>query len=117
MAGTYFFLVKVAVSALIIAGVSELAKKLPSLGGLIAAMPLTTLLTLIWLYTETGDYQLAASFTKSVLFAIIPTIFFFITALFLFRRGVSFVWVLILSFAVFAVAAVVHQAFLPNRLR
>ncbi len=114
MSGPTFFLVKVVISALIIAGVSELAKKLPSLGGLIAAMPLTTLLALIWLYTDTGDYQLAATFTRSVLFAIIPTIFFFITALLLFRRGVPFPMILIISFAVFALGAVIHQALIPN---
>ncbi|UCF31425.1 MAG: DUF3147 family protein [bacterium] len=117
MTGPTFFLVKIAVSALVIAGVSELAKRMPSLGGLIAAMPLTTLLTLIWLYADTRDYQLAATFTKSVLFAIIPTIFFFIAALYLFRRGIPFVWILILSFAVFAAAAGVHQTYLPDRFR
>jgi len=116
MSGPPFFLVKVLVSALIIAGVSELAKKLPSLGGLIAAMPLTTLLALIWLYADTGDYQLAATFTRSVLFAIIPTIFFFITAHLLFRRGVPFSMILVISFAVFALAAVVHQALIPNEM-
>jgi hypothetical protein len=111
-----FFIVKVAVSALIIAGVSELAKRMPSLGGLIAAMPLTTLLVLIWLYAETGDYQLAHTFTRSVLYAIIPTIFFFITALYLFKRGTSFITLLFISFVVFLGAAVVHQYFLPDKL-
>jgi len=109
-----FFVVKVTVSALIIAGVSELAKRMPSLGGLIAAMPLTTLLALIWLYAETGDYQLAHDFTRSVLFAIVPTIFFFITALYLFKRGTSFMTILIVSFVIFLGAAAVHQYFLPN---
>lgn len=111
-----FFLVKVVLSAFIIAGVSEVARRLPSLGGLIAAMPLTTLLALIWLYTETGDYQLAASFTRSVLFGIIPTIFFFVTALYLFRKGATFVVVLSGSFVVFTIAAVIHQILLPNRV-
>ena len=114
MSPAVFFVVKTLVSAVIIAGVSELAKRLPSLGGLIAAMPLTTLLTLIWLYTDTGDYDLARSFTRSVLFAIVPTIFFFITALALFKKGVPFALVLVLSFAVFIAAAVVHQLLLPN---
>ena len=114
MSPTVFFLVKTLVSALLIAGVSELAKRLPSLGGLIAAMPLTTLLTLIWLYTDTGDYDLARAFTKSVLFAIVPTIFFFITALALFKKGLPFHLVLILSFVVFIGAAAVHQFLLPN---
>jgi uncharacterized membrane protein (GlpM family) len=111
-----FFIVKVAVSALIIAGVSELAKRMPSLGGLIAAMPLTTLLVLIWLYAETGDYQLAHTFTRSVLYAIIPTIFFFITALYLFKRETSFITLLFISFVVFLGAAAVHQYFLPDKL-
>ena len=114
MSSAAFFVVKVTVSALIIAGVSELAKRMPSLGGLIAAMPLTTLLALIWLYAETGDYQLAHDFTRSVLFAIVPTIFFFITALYLFKRGTSFMTILIVSFVIFLGAAAVHQYFLPN---
>lgn len=117
MSSATFFVVKVAVSAVIIAGVSELAKRLPSLGGLIAAMPLTTLLALIWLYAETGDYQLAHAFTRSVLFAIIPTIFFFITALYLFRKGTGFITLLLLSFLVFLCAAGVHQYFLSDKLR
>ena len=115
MSSTAFFFVKVLVSAFIIAGVSELAKRMPSLGGLIAAMPLTTLLALIWLYAETGDYQLAHTFTRSVLFAIIPTIFFFITALYMFRRGASFITILAVSFVIFFGAAAVHQYFLPNQ--
>ena len=117
MAGGVFFTIKIIVSALIIAGVSELAKKLPSLGGLIAAMPLTTLLALIWLYTETGDYQLAHTFTRSVLFAIVPTVFFFVTALALFRRGVPFVLVLLMSFVIYIGAALVHQHYLPDQLK
>jgi len=112
-----FFFIKVTVSALIIAGVSELAKRMPSLGGLIAAMPLTTLLALIWLYAETGDYQLAHTFTRSVLFAIVPTIFFFITALYLFKRGTSFITIILVSFVIFLGAAAVHQYFLPDKLR
>ncbi len=117
MSSTAFFLVKTLVSALIIACVSELAKRLPSLGGLIAAMPLTTLLALIWLYTDTGDYDLARTFTRSVLFGIVPTVFFFITALALFKKGVPFALVLVLSFVVFLAAAVVHQYFLPDVIR
>ena len=117
MTGGFFFTIKIIFSALIIAGVSELAKRLPSLGGLIAAMPLTTLLALIWLYAETGDYHLAQTFTRSVLFAIIPTVFFFIAALALFKRGMPFVLVLILSFVIYIGAALVHQHFLPDHLR
>jgi amino acid transporter len=117
LSGPVFFAVKIVVSALIIAAVSELAKKMPSLGGLLAAMPLTTLLALIWLYAETGDYQLAHAFTRSVLFAIIPTIFFFLTALALFKRGMPFLLVLFLSTVIYIGAALVHRHFLPDGLK
>lgn len=117
MTGGWFFAVKVVISAVIIAGVSELAKRLPSLGGLIAAMPLTTLLALIWLYAETGDYSLAHSFTRSVLFAIAPTVVFFIAALILFRKGIPFPLIILLSFVVYIGAALVHQHFLPDGMK
>jgi hypothetical protein len=115
MSGTVFFAVKVAVSALLIAGVSELAKRLPGLGGLIAAMPLTTLLTLLWLYGETGDYAKAEAFTRSVFWGILPTLVFFVAALVLFRRGVPFYAVIVASFVLFLAAAALHQMVIGSR--
>jgi len=115
VSGPIFFLVKVAVSALLVAGVSELAKRLPGLGGLIAAAPLTTLLTLLWLYGETRDYARAEAFTRSVLWGILPTLVFFIAALFLFRKGVPFPAVVGVSLVLFLAAAALHQALLGTR--
>lgn len=109
---TLFFLVKLVVSALAIAAISELAKHLPSLGGLIAAMPLTTLLTLIWLFVETKDFEVAHSFTVGVLWGLAPTIFFFVAAIPMLKRGVSFPLTLIASLALWAAAAFVHQKLL-----
>lgn len=115
MSGALFFAVKLAVSALLIAGVSELAKRYPGLGGLIAAMPLTTLLTLLWLYGETRDYARAEAFTRSVLWGILPTLVFFLSALYLFRKGVPFLAVVGVSLALFLGAAALHQALLGPR--
>lgn len=104
-----FFLVKLIVSALAIAAISELAKKMPSFSGLIAAMPLVTLLSLIWLFVETKDYQAAHRFTVGVLWGLAPTLFFFIAAIPMLKRGVSFPLTLAVSFALWAAAAFVHQ--------
>ncbi|MFA6988937.1 MAG: hypothetical protein WC197_02605 [Candidatus Gastranaerophilaceae bacterium] len=41
--------------AVIIATVSEIAKKYTLLGGLIAAMPITTLLSITWIYLDKKD--------------------------------------------------------------
>lgn len=53
--------------AVILAAVA-IGKKFPSLGGLIAVMPLAGLLILIWLYTDTdGNPAIMQEFTKGAL--------------------------------------------------
>lgn len=104
-----FFIVKLLISALAIAAISELAKRMPSLSGLIAAMPLTTLLTLIWIYLETRDYEVAHTFTVGVLWGLAPTVFFFLAAIPMLKRGVSFPLTIVASLALWAAAAFVHQ--------
>ncbi len=106
------FVVKIIVSALIIAVVSEISKHLAHLGGLIAAMPLTTLLTLFWLNYETGDQELLAEFTVSVFWGIFPTLIFFISVIYLFKRGWTFYPAIGASLVLFSLAAIIHQKFL-----
>ena len=47
-----WYLVKLLVSALIIVLISEVSKKLPLLGSLIASIPLISVLGMIWMYGE-----------------------------------------------------------------
>ena len=49
-----YLLIKYLVTAGVVVLVSEFAKRSDRLGGLIAALPLVTLLTLVWLYIEEG---------------------------------------------------------------
>ncbi len=106
------FVVKVIISALIIAVVSEISKHLAHLGGLIVAMPITTLLTLFWLNYETGDQGILTKFTISVFWGIFPTLLFFACAIYLFKRGWSFYPVIGASVFVLSIAAIVHQKLL-----
>lgn len=43
---------KYALTAALVVLVSEIAKRSDKLGGFVAALPLVTLLTLVWLYVE-----------------------------------------------------------------
>lgn len=108
------FFYKLILSALVIAGISELAKQFPSLGGLIAAMPITTLLTLFWLNYETGDLQLIEKFTISVFWGIFPSIIFFLVAIYFFKKGFSFYTTIGFSLLCFMVIAMLHRKFLPD---
>jgi hypothetical protein len=51
---------KYAVTALLVVVISEVAKMSDRLGGLVAALPLVTVLTLVWLWAEgQGDAKIA----------------------------------------------------------
>lgn len=105
--------IKAAVSLAIIIVCSQIGKRYPTLGGLIATMPLTSLLVLLWLWSDQpGDYRLMTEYTKGVLWGIIPTILFFVVAHLLFRCHLPLSLVLGASFGVWLLGAAVHQYFL-----
>lgn len=105
--------VKALVSLAVIIACAKIGKRFPTLGGLIATMPLTSLLVLLWLWSEApGDYRLMEGYTRGVLWGIIPTVLFFVAAFFLFRRQLPLSVVLAASFGVWLAGAAVHQYFL-----
>jgi len=103
-------LLKVTLSIVIILVATAIAKKFPSAAGLIAVMPLTGALVLGWVYLENkGNAEVMQSFTKGALWGILPSILFFLVALLCFKKQVSLPGVLSSSFAIWLIAAIVHQ--------
>lgn len=74
MSGTAFFITKVAVSALLIALVSEVAKQSDRFGGLIAALPVTTFLIIVWMAAEGASDEKIAAHMKFTLYFVLPTL-------------------------------------------
>lgn len=62
-----FLIVKIFVSALIIGGVTEIARFFPKYGGIIAALPLVSLLSLFWLYVQGEQTINLSKFAMGVL--------------------------------------------------
>lgn len=93
------FLIKVLVSALVIAGVATLARRYTIAAALLASLPLTSLLAIIWLYADTRDTGKVITLTYSIFWAVLPSLLFFI-ALPLFLRIISFVPALLAACAV-----------------
>ncbi len=50
-----YLVLKAAISGVIIATVSEVAKRYPGFGGMIASLPLISVLGMIWLWRDTHD--------------------------------------------------------------
>jgi uncharacterized membrane protein (GlpM family) len=104
------FLIKLLVSICIIVLCTQIGRKLPTLAGLIAVMPLTGFIVLVWLYLDRpGDFSLMTDYTKGALWGILPSILFFIVAFICFRKQLSLWIVVCASFAIWLVAAFIHQ--------
>jgi uncharacterized membrane protein (GlpM family) len=103
-------LLKIALSVAILLVATAIAKRLPSTAGLIGVMPLTGALVLVWVYLENkGDAKTMQDFARGALWGIVPSILFFLAALFCFKKHLSLPVVLAASFGVWLVAALVHQ--------
>lgn len=106
-----FFIIKIIVSAFVIALVSEIAKRYTLLGGLIAAMPITTLLSIIWLYLDKKDTILISNFLIAVVGGTILSFLFFICAIFFLKKGMNFYFTLFISLTVLGIGAYFYQKF------
>ena len=52
-----YLILKAALSGVIVMLVSEVARRSPGLGGLIASLPLVSVLAVIWLWRDTADVE------------------------------------------------------------
>ena len=57
----FYLIIKALLSGVIVAAVSEIAKRWPGLGGLVASLPLVSVLGMMWLWRDTHDPERMAA--------------------------------------------------------
>ncbi len=72
------FTLKIAISAVVIAFASWLSGRRPELAGFIIAMPIATLVALVFSYYEHKDPQATITFARSILLAVPVSYLFFL---------------------------------------
>lgn len=82
--------IKALLSGLIIAAVSEIAKRNPGIGALIVSLPLISLLAFIWLWQDTGNKEAVAALAQSTFWFVLPTLPMFLLLPSLLRADVGF---------------------------
>lgn len=109
-----WIITKYALTAAVVVLVSEVAKRSDRLGGFVAALPLITILTLIWLYLERQSAEKIANHAWYTFWYVLPTLpMFLVFPLLLPRLGF---WLTLLACAIltilcFGLLAVVVRRF------
>jgi hypothetical protein len=85
-----WIIVKTVISALLIVAVSEAARRNPAAGALIAALPLVSVLGMIWLWAETRDVERLAAHSAATFWYVLPSLPLFLLLPALLRHGVGF---------------------------
>ena len=86
-------LLKYILTAAVVVAVSEFAKRSDKLGSLIGALPLVTVLAMIWLFIEAKDGQHVSKVANHAYYTfwyVIPTLPMFLVMSMMVRRGVNF---------------------------
>jgi hypothetical protein len=85
-----YLLVKAALSGIIVAAVSEIAKRNPGLGGVVASLPLVSVLGMMWLWRDTHDPLRMAAHSRGTFWFVIPSLPMFLLIPWLLERGIGF---------------------------
>ena len=85
-----YLAVKAAVSGIIIAIVSEVARRNAGFGALLASLPLVSILGMVWLWRDTGDPVRLADHAQATFWFVLPSLPMFLIIPLLMRRGVAF---------------------------
>lgn len=84
--GIGWLLTKYLTTAFVVVLVSEVAKRSDKLGALVAALPLVTILALIWLHIETGSISKVSNHAWYTFWYVLPTLPMFLTFPYLLPR-------------------------------
>jgi uncharacterized membrane protein (GlpM family) len=84
------FIAKAAFGGLTIALVATIARRHPGWGGLLAALPLTSILALTLLYVDTREAEPVAALATSIMWSILPSLPLFVVLPAMLRGGVGY---------------------------
>ena len=106
------YFIKVFISSGIIVLVSEIVKKDNLFGGLIASIPLVSVLSMIWLYIDTNDIDKVKALANGILWMVVPSISLFIVFPILINYSIKFCLSLTISILITMVCYLLTISFI-----
>jgi len=110
-----YLIAKALISGIIIAIVSEVAKRAPGIGALIASLPLISVMGMIWLWRDKPDAVNMAEHATATFWYVIPSMPMFLLIPMLLHRGWGF-WSALLAGCVLTIVLYLAMTWASDRL-
>lgn len=110
-----YLIIKALISGVIVAIVSEVAKRYPGIGGLIASLPLVSVLGMMWLWRDTADPVRMAAHATGTFWFVLPSLPMFLLIPWLLNRGVGF-WAALVAGCLLTIALYALTIWIGPRL-
>jgi inner membrane protein involved in colicin E2 resistance len=111
----FYIALKFIITAGVVVGVSEIAKRSSYFAAMLAALPLTSILAMVWIYVDTKDSEKIVDLSYGIFWLVLPTLLFFILLPALLKNHMGFWPSMIISIAVMVVFYLLF-AFFGKRL-
>jgi hypothetical protein len=85
-----YYVIKIIVSALLVTTISEVAKRSGFWGAVLASLPITSILAMVWLYRDTRDIQRIGELSTNIFWLVLPSLILFIALPVLLKAGWGF---------------------------
>ncbi|HEY1143798.1 MAG TPA: DUF3147 family protein [Sphingomicrobium sp.] len=82
--------IKALISGIAVAAVSEISKRYPGFGGLIASLPLVSVLGMLWLWKDKPDAANMAAHAQGTFWFVLPSLPMFLAIPAMLRAGFNF---------------------------
>ena len=99
-----YYLTKIALTAVLVVVISEIAKRSTFMGALLTSIPLISILAMFWLYIDTKDTAKVSALATSVFWLALPSLIFFIALPLLLKQNINFYLSMSLSMALTVVS-------------
>ena len=95
-----YYIIKIIISSFLIVLISEISKRSSFIGGLLASIPLISILAFIWLYIDTQDSEKVIALAYRIFWLVLPSLALFIMLPFLLKIGINFYISILISIGV-----------------
>ena len=109
-----WFILKAALSGLIVATVSTVAKRYPGFGALVASLPLVSVLGMIWLWHDKPDAENMAAHAHATFWFVLPSLPMFLLIPAMLRAGMPF-WLSLLAGCALTIALYLLMTWIAPR--